>query len=98
MRYLICCLLLLAGCQNPFFKSTDGTATQIGLSLPANESIQIQAISYLNGQSIYVKDIANIKYKFTSSQSNEYFGVIRTVNFRTSDLVINPTNSYSIKQ
>ena len=54
MKKLALALMLMAGCTSPFYKEVDGTSTILGVSLPDEQYIQINALSYLGGSKTYV--------------------------------------------
>lgn len=60
-------LLLLAGCTAPFFRSVEGTSTSIGVTVPNEEVIQLEALHYLNGEKVTVRDPAFVAYKFKAA-------------------------------
>ena len=93
MRKLAVALsLLLAGCSPNFYKEVDGTSTILGVSLPDEQYIQINALSYLGGSKTYVREPACIKHTYTSASTNSYFGVIHTQEYRTNTIEVVLTN------
>ena len=51
--------LFLTGCTSQsFYHSIDGTSTLLGVSLPDEQFIQINALSYLGGSKTTVRDKA----------------------------------------
>ncbi len=90
---LACALLVLAaGCKAPYYKSVDGTSTILGVSLPDEQYIQINALSYLGGSKTIVKEPSVITHKYVTSSTNSYFGVVTTREYRESNLTVSPTN------
>jgi len=85
--------LVLCGCTAPYYKEVDGTSTILGVSLPDEQYIQINALSYLGGSKTTVREPSTITHKFESSSSNSYFGVIHTQEYRKDKIVICPTNT-----
>lgn len=82
-------ILLLTGCSSPFFKSTQGTLTNVGVSLPNAEMASFQIASYLSGQQITVKETSKkITYSWNTSETNSYFGVIKTQANRNGKITI----------
>lgn len=81
-------LLFLSGCTVPFFKSTQGTLTNVGVSLPNVDMASFQIASYLSGQQIIVKDTSKIKYTWNTSETNSYFGVIKTGTNRNGEIIV----------
>lgn len=88
MRLLILSLFLLTGCSTPYFKSTQGTLTNVGVSLPSDQFLHFQLASYLSGDNIIVNDKSKIKYEWTTSETNNYFGLIKTMNNRHGKIAI----------
>lgn len=90
MKHLtLIALLTLTGCSLPYFKSTQGTLTNVGVSLPNAESISFQIASYLSGQQITVKEKSKkITYSWNTSETNSYFGVIKTQTSRNGKITI----------
>ena len=92
-RILIALMVLaLAGCTSPFYKEVDGTSTILGVSLPDEQYIQINALSYLGGSKTYVREPACIKHTFVSASTNSYFGVVYTQEYRTNCIEVVLTN------
>lgn len=90
MNKLLTILLTITclGCSTPYFKSTQGTLTNVGVSLPSDQFLQFQLASYLSGDNIIVKDKSKIKYEWTTSETNNYFGIIKTMNNRHGKIAI----------
>lgn len=92
MKQLVLAVMLLAGCTSPFYKEVDGTSTILGVSLPDEQYIQINALSYLGGSKTIVREPACIKHTFVSASTNSYFGVIHTQEHRTNTIEVVLTN------
>lgn len=92
MKKLALALMLMAGCTSPFYKEIDGTSTILGVSLPDEQYIQINALSYLGGSKTIVREPACIKHTYTSASTNSYFGVIHTQEYRTNCIEVVLTN------
>lgn len=86
-------LLLLAGCAGQYYKEADGTSTILGVSLPDEQYIQINALSYLGGSKTYVREPAMITHEYETAATNSYFGVVHTREWRRSTITVCPTNS-----
>lgn len=84
--------LLLCGCYSPYYKEVDGTSTILGVSLPDEQYIQINALSYLGGSKTTVKEPAKIEHEYECWSTNSYFGVIHTHEYRKSKITVCPTN------
>lgn len=93
MKKLIAIILalLLCGCAQ-FYKEVDGTSTILGVSLPDEQYIQINALSYLGGSRTTVKEPAKIEHEYECWSTNSYFGVIHTHEYRKSKITVCPTN------
>ena len=92
MKKLVLATLLLAGCTSPFYKAVDGTSLLLGVSLPDEQYIQINALSYLGGAKTLVREPACIKHTYTATSTNSYFGVIHTQEMRTNTIEVVLTN------
>jgi len=84
-------MLLICGCAQ-FYKEVDGTSTILGVSLPDEQYIQINALSYLGGSKTTVKEPAIIKHDYECWSTNSYFGIIHTHEYRKSKIEVCPTN------
>lgn len=63
MRHLIFIpLFLLVGCTSPFFRSTSGCFTSVGISIPNSSEVGFQIAQYLAGNSLVVTSPAKITY------------------------------------
>lgn len=92
MKKLFLIGLLLAGCAGQYYKEVDGTSTILGVSLPDEQYIQINALSYLGGSKTYVREPARITHEYETAATNSYFGVIQTREWRRSAITVCPTN------
>ena len=68
--------VFLAGCLSPYYKEVDGTSTILGVSLPDEQYIQINALSYLGGSKTTVKEPAKIEHEYECWSTNSYFGIV----------------------
>ena len=84
-------MLLICGCTQ-FYKEVDGTSTILGVSLPDEQYIQINALSYLGGSKTTVKEPAKIEHEYECWSTNSYFGIIHTHEYRKSKIKVCPTN------
>lgn len=82
--------LLGSGCKAPFFKRIEGTSTSIGVTIPNEEVLELEALHYLNGEKVTVKKPSLVELESVSVQSNSYFGVIRTTSSRNSKVKVEP--------
>lgn len=91
MRYLILVLALLAvGCTSPYYRSLDGTSTSVGICVPESDTMRLDVVQYLSGSRVTVKDKGTITHEYTHTSSNRYFGVISTVESRSSKVTVKP--------
>lgn len=84
--------LLICGCAQ-FYKEVDGTSTILGVSLPDEQYIQINALSYLGGSKTTVKEPAKIEHEYECWSTNSYFGIVHTREYRKSKITVCPTNA-----
>ena len=85
-------VLCAAGCAAPYYKAVDGTSTILGVSLPDEQYIQVNALSYLGGSKTYVREPATITHEYETATTNSYFGVVQTREWRRSSVTVCPTN------
>lgn len=93
MKKILIMALLIAGCHSPFYKEVDGTSTILGVSLPDEQYIQINALSYLGGSKAVVRDPAKIEHEYECWSTNSYFGIVHTHEYRKSKMKVSLTNS-----
>ena len=96
MKKLILAAALFAGCAgcfSPYYKEVDGTSTILGVSLPDEQYIQINALSYLGGSKTTVKEPAKIEHEYECWSTNSYFGIVQTREYRKSKITVCPTNA-----
>lgn len=96
MKKLILAALLVAGCSSPYYKEVDGTSVILGVSLPDEQYIQINALSYLGGSKTYVREPAVITHEYETASTNSYFGVVHTREWRRSSVTVCPTNDVKV--
>ena len=92
-KLFLAATLLMTGCAGQYYKEVDGTSTILGVSLPDEQYIQINALSYLGGSKTYVREPAMITHEYETASTNSYFGVIQTREWRKSVITVCPTNS-----
>lgn len=92
-RIALAICVLLAGCKANYYKDVNGTSTILGVSLPDEQYVQINALSYLGGSKTIVNEPAKIEHEYECWSTNSYFGVIHTQEFRKSRITVIPTNS-----
>lgn len=86
MTYIITSCFIM-GCSNMFFKSTQGTSSIVGVYVP-NENINLQLLSYLSGHQIMIKDKCEIDYEWKTFETNSYFGVISSENYKEGKITV----------
>lgn len=91
--FLVLVTLVVFGCSSNFYREVDGTSTILGVSLPDEQYIQINALSYLGGSKTIVKEPACIMHEYTSASTNSYFGIVKTQETRTSKITVCPTTN-----
>ena len=62
------------------------------MSLPDEDYIQINALTYLGGSKTTVKEPSHIIHEYETYSTNSYFGVIQTKEYRKSKIAVSPTN------
>lgn len=92
-RAILAAAILLAGCSTPYYKEVNGTSTILGVSLPDEQYIQINALSYLGGSKTFIKEPANIVHEYEVASTNSYLGMVHTREWRKSKITVCPTNS-----
>ena len=95
MKKLVAIMLALfsAGCTSQsFYHSIDGTSPILGVPLPYEQYIQINALSYLGGSKTTVRDKAVIQHEYECWSTNSYFGIVHTHEYRKSKITVRPTN------
>ena len=98
MKRLVLAAMLLAGCTSPFYKEVDGTSTILGVSLPDEQYIQINALSYLGGSKTIIREPATIVHEYECCSTNSYFGVIHTQEYRKNKINVCLTNTVNTAQ
>ena len=92
-KLLIVACILTCGCTSPFYKDVNGTSTILGVSLPDEQYIQINALSYLGGSKTIVREPASITHEYECWSTNSYFGMIHTQEYRKNTIKVCITNS-----
>ena len=88
-KYLIFLpLIILTGCKTPFFRSTQGVLTNVGISVPNSDVASFQIASYLSGQQVTVKEPSTIKYSWKIAETNNYFWAIETTSYRSGEIQV----------
>lgn len=82
--------LVITGCSAKYASFTTGENDVVGISIPGQQSVQVSAISHLNGIAWSVKDPATATFTFSQASTNSYFGVITTTDIKTGELTLVP--------
>lgn len=87
-------LLFLAGCHSEsFYKAGDGVLLSVGLTLPQEEIVQLEALNYTSGERVYVKHPSYVLHKSEFSATNSYlFGLAEIRETRRLEVRAYPTN------
>ncbi len=93
MKRLALVAMLFCGCTQ-YYKEVDGTSTILGVSLPDEQYIQVNALSYLGGSKTTVKEPSKIQHEYECWSTNSYFGMIHTHEYRKSKITVCPTNMF----
>lgn len=90
--------LFLAGCHSEsFYKAGDGVLLSAGLSLPSEETVQIEALNYTSGERVYVRHPSYVRHKSEFSATNTYlFGLIEIRETRRLWVSAYPTNHMNL--
>lgn len=81
----------LCGCAYKGAKVTEGTDLAIGFNVPAAEgTAQLQVLNYLSGFRLAVDRNAVMSVKYTTAETNSYFGVVTTRSAKTVDATVEP--------
>ena len=88
-KYLIFLpLVIFTGCKTPFFRSTQGVLTNVGVSIPNSDVASFQIAQYLSGQQVTVKEPSTIKYSWKIAETNNYFGLVKTQTIRIGEIQV----------
>lgn len=94
---LLCALvsgMLFCGCAYKGAKVVEGTDLAVGINFPAAEGeAQLQLLNYLSGFRLAVDRNAIMRVKYTTAETNSYFGVITTRTAKTVDAEVEPCES-----
>lgn len=84
-------LYLAAGCAYKGAKVVEGTDLAVGINFPAAEGeAQLQLLNYLSGFRLAVDRNAIMRVKYTTAETNDYFGIISTRTAKTVDAAVEP--------
>ncbi len=96
-----CCfvaaLALLHGCVYRGAKVVEGTDLAVGISVPATDgAADLTVLNYLSGFRLGVAKDAEMSVKYSSAETNSWFGVCTTRSMKTVEATVTPlcpTNS-----
>ena len=93
---LVCilCLALCAGCAYKGGKVVDGTNLCIGMTIPGTEWT-INALDYVGGLRVAGNDQTSICVSNEVTETNSYFGVVKTLRHSKMTATIEPTETSS---
>jgi hypothetical protein len=86
-------LPLVAGCagMGDGAKVVEGTDLTFGVQFPYTDCETMAMVNYLTGFRVTVAENARCKVKYTSAETNSYFGLIETRVAKTIDATVEPT-------
>lgn len=84
-------VMLVCGCAYKGAKVVEGTNLSVGINFPAAEGeAQLQVLNYLSGFRLGVDRNAILRVKYTTAETNSYFGIISTRTAKTVDAAVEP--------
>lgn len=82
---------LAGGCAYKGAKVVEGSNLSVGINVPGTEStFQLQVLNYLSGFRLGVDKNAILKVRYTTAETNSYFGIIHTQTRKDIDAVVEP--------
>lgn len=91
LAFVLAVATLAGGCAYKGAKVVEGTDLAVGINFPAAEGeAQLQLLNYLSGFRLAVDRNAIMRVKYTTAESNTYFGVIHTQTAKTVDATVEP--------
>lgn len=82
---------LVCGCIYKGAKVTEGTDLCVGMSIPSTENtVQIDVINYLSGFRLGLAENSSLSLKYTTVETNSYFGCVFTRSCKTIDAKVQP--------
>lgn len=90
----VLCLVLYAGCAYKGGKVVDGTNLAIGMTIPGTEW-QINVLDYVGGIRVAGNDQTSICVSNEVTETNSYFGVVKTHRHSKMTATIEPTETSS---
>lgn len=84
-------LMLLSGCVYRGAKVVEGTDLAVGLSVPATDgAADLTVFNYLSGFRLGVAKDAEMTVKYSSAETNSWFGVCTTRSAKTVEATVTP--------
>ena len=85
--------LVFSGCAGigDGAKVVEGTDLTLGVQFPYADCETMAVVNYLTGFRVTVAENARCKVKYTSAETNSYFGLIETRVAKTIDATVEPT-------
>ena len=88
---LVAAAISLSGCAYKGAKVVEGTDLAVGLNVPMTEgTMQLQLLNYLSGFRLGVDRNANMSVKYTTEETNSYFGVVSLMVRKTVETTVEP--------
>lgn len=92
MLGLISLCSLLSGCVYRGAKIVEGTDLAVGINVPSTEgALQLQLMNYLSGFRLAIAENAALTMTYSTSETNDYFGVIHTRVTKQVSATVSPT-------
>ena len=90
-------LAALCGCAYRGGKVVEGTDLAVGLSVPATEgTIDLNVVNWLSGFRLGVDRNAAFWVRYSTTETNEYFGVVKTKIAKSIEAKIEPTEEHPV--
>lgn len=82
---------LFGGCVYRGAKITEGTDLAVGFSVPGTEGVcQLNLFNWLSGFRLGVAENSILHVRYTTAETNSYFGVITTRTAKSVDAKVTP--------
>lgn len=84
--------LFCGGCaQYKGAKVVEGTDLAVGITIPVeNAPLKFEALNYLSGFRLGIDQNARMELTYTVAETNNYFGIITTIQHKSIDAVVEP--------
>ncbi len=88
---VVAALALLHGCVYRGAKVVEGTDLAVGLSVPATDgAADLTVFNYLSGFRLGVAKDAEMTVKYSSAETNSWFGMCTTRSMKTVEATVTP--------